>query len=130
MRHAAAARLGQRSRVPGAVAGWVALTERFGKLPFADLLAPAIEHRRARLRGAGRRAAEVGRGGAAAAQSQPGFAEAFLPRGRAPQVGELFRFADAARTLRLIAADAAARPTTAARSPRRSSRMRRRTAAR
>ena len=29
--------------VPGAVAGWVALSERFGKLPFADLLAPAIE---------------------------------------------------------------------------------------
>ena len=29
--------------VPGAVAGWVALSERFGKLPFADLLEPAIE---------------------------------------------------------------------------------------
>ena len=29
--------------VPGAVAGWMALHERYGKLPFADLLAPAIE---------------------------------------------------------------------------------------
>jgi len=29
--------------VPGAVAGWVALSEKFGKLPFADLLVPAIE---------------------------------------------------------------------------------------
>ena len=29
--------------VPGAVAGWVALHERFARLPFADLLAPAIE---------------------------------------------------------------------------------------
>jgi hypothetical protein len=28
---------------PGAVAGWVALSERFGKLPFADLMEPAIE---------------------------------------------------------------------------------------
>lgn len=28
--------------VPGAVAGWVALRERFGKLPLATLLAPAI----------------------------------------------------------------------------------------
>ena len=28
---------------PGAVAGWVALSERFGQLPFADLLEPAIE---------------------------------------------------------------------------------------
>jgi gamma-glutamyltranspeptidase/glutathione hydrolase len=34
---------------------------------------------------------------------QPGFAPAFLPKGRAPNVGELFRFPDAARTLRLIA---------------------------
>ena len=29
--------------VPGAVAGWVALSQRFGKLPFEDLLQPAIE---------------------------------------------------------------------------------------
>ena len=29
--------------IPGAVAGWVALSEKFGKLPFADLLEPAIE---------------------------------------------------------------------------------------
>ena len=29
--------------VPGAVGSWVALSERFGKLPFADLLEPAIE---------------------------------------------------------------------------------------
>jgi gamma-glutamyltranspeptidase/glutathione hydrolase len=29
--------------VPGAVAGWVALSQRFGKLPFGDLLQPAIE---------------------------------------------------------------------------------------
>ena len=29
--------------VPGAVSAWVALSERFGKLPFADLMAPAID---------------------------------------------------------------------------------------
>jgi gamma-glutamyltranspeptidase/glutathione hydrolase len=34
----------------------------------------------------------------------PGFAENFLPWGRAPQVGELFRFPAAARALRAIAA--------------------------
>ncbi|MCB2041126.1 MAG: gamma-glutamyltransferase, partial [Rhodoferax sp.] len=28
---------------PGAVAGWVAMSKRFGKLPFADLMEPAIE---------------------------------------------------------------------------------------
>ena len=91
--------------VPGAVASWVALSERFGRLRFEDLLAPAIE------------IAERGyvvpvvvqEKWAAAAQvhelaSQPGWAETFLPRGRAPQVGELFRFAGAARALRAIAA--------------------------
>ena len=29
--------------VPGAVSAWAALSERFGKLPFADLMAPAID---------------------------------------------------------------------------------------
>ena len=37
-----AARLGLGHRA-GRRGGWVALSERFGKLPFADLLAPAIE---------------------------------------------------------------------------------------
>ena len=88
--------------VPGAVASWAALSERFGKLPFADLLAPAID------------IAERGylvppviqqKWAAAVAEvgTQAGFAESFLPWGRAPQVGELFRFQAAARALRLIA---------------------------
>lgn len=90
--------------VPGAVAGWVALSERFGRLPFADLMAPAIE------------TAERGYAvpvvvqhkWAAAAQvadlvSQPGFASAFLPKGHAPAVGEVFKFPGAARALRAIA---------------------------
>jgi len=90
--------------VPGAVGAWAALSQRFGKLPFADLMAPAIE------------IAErgyivpvvVGDKWAAAAKvselaSQPGFAETFLPRGRAPATGELFQFPGAARALRLIA---------------------------
>jgi gamma-glutamyltranspeptidase / glutathione hydrolase len=87
--------------VPGAVASWVALSEKFGKLPFADLMAPAIE------------VAERGyavpvivqQKWTAAAEllaHQPGYAAAFMPRGRAPEVGELFRFAEAARSLRLI----------------------------
>ncbi len=90
--------------VPGAVGGWVALSERFGKLPFADLMAPAIE------------IAERGYAVPVIVQQkwslaarveeltrQPGFAETFLPRGRVPAVGELFQFKAAARTLRLIA---------------------------
>ncbi len=88
--------------VPGAVAAWVAMSERFGKLAFADLLEPAID------------IAERGYAVPAVVQQkwaaavplmhyQPGFREAFMPRGRAPNVAELFRFPDAARSLRLIA---------------------------
>ncbi|WP_374412233.1 gamma-glutamyltransferase family protein [Hydrogenophaga sp.] len=88
--------------VPGAVAGWVALSERFGKLPFADLMQPAIE-----LAERGYAVPVVVQQKWAAAtpelQSLPGFAQAFLPWGRAPQVGELFRFPAAANGLRAIA---------------------------
>jgi gamma-glutamyltranspeptidase/glutathione hydrolase len=88
--------------VPGAVAGWVALSERFGKLPFADLLAPAIE-----IAERGYAVPTVVQQKWSAAvpllAQQPGFAETFMPHGRAPNLGELFRFPGAARSLRLIA---------------------------
>ncbi|MBI2744950.1 MAG: gamma-glutamyltransferase family protein [Burkholderiales bacterium] len=88
--------------VPGAVAGWVALSERFGKLPFADLLEPAIE-----IAERGYLVPVVVQQKWAAAtpelQGVPGFAQSFLPWGRAPQVGELFQFKAAARALRAIA---------------------------
>jgi gamma-glutamyltranspeptidase / glutathione hydrolase len=90
--------------VPGAVAGWAALHGRFGKLPFAELMQPAIE------------IAERGYAVPVIIQqkwvnaaslpeltTQPGFAATFLPHGRAPHVGERFVFAEAARTLRLVA---------------------------
>ncbi|HYD77983.1 gamma-glutamyltransferase family protein [Ramlibacter sp.] len=88
--------------VPGAVSGWVALSERFGKLPFADLLEPAIE-----IAERGYLLPVVVQQKWAAATpelgSLPGFAQSFLPWGRAPRVGELFRFPAAARALRRIA---------------------------
>ena len=88
--------------VPGAVSSWVALSERFGKLPFADLMEPAIE-----IAERGYLLPTVVQQKWAAATDElrglPGFADAFLPWGRAPQVGELFRFQSAARGLRAIA---------------------------
>ena len=88
--------------VPGAVGSWVAMSERFGKLPFADLLQPAIE-----IAERGYLVPPVVQQKWAAAtgelRNQPGFAEAFLPWGRAPNVGELFQFTSAARGLRAIA---------------------------
>lgn len=88
--------------VPGAVAGWSLLHGRFGKRTFADVLAPAIEY------------AERGFAVSPTVQDKwqratpllrnlPGFAEHFLPKGRAPEVGEHFVLPGAARTLKLIA---------------------------
>ncbi|MBV7482808.1 gamma-glutamyltransferase [Bordetella sp. BOR01] len=88
--------------VPGVVAGWAALHEKLGKLPFADLFEPAIE-----IAERGYAVPPVvAHKWAAAAQElhdQPGYAQAFLPNGRAPTPGEHFRIPDAAYTLRRIA---------------------------
>ncbi len=89
--------------VPGAISSWAMMSERFGKLPFADLMEPAaqIAERGYLL------PPVVQQKWAAAAhelKSMPGFAENFLPWGRAPQVGELFQFKAAAKALRAIGA--------------------------
>ena len=79
------------------------MSERFGKLPFADLMAPAIE-----IAERGYLLPPVVQQKWAAATDElkgmPGFAQSFLPWGRAPKVGELFQFKAAAKALRLIAA--------------------------
>ena len=87
--------------VPGVVSGWAALSERFGALPFDDLFVDAIRHARDGfpvspvISRQWREQAEVLR-------EQPGFS-AFMPGGRTPRTGELWRFADQARTLEEIA---------------------------
>lgn len=88
--------------VPGAVGAWIALSERFGRLPFPVLFEPAI------------RLAETGfpvtpviaalwARGAALLSDQPGFAQHFMPGGRAPVAGERFASPDLAATLTAIA---------------------------
>ena len=88
--------------VPGAVAGWMALSKRYGKLPFADLLAPAIDTAERGfmvtpiIAGQWARAVPI-------LENQPGYAQHFMPHGRAPLPGELFRNPAQAESLRLIA---------------------------
>jgi gamma-glutamyltranspeptidase / glutathione hydrolase len=89
--------------IPGAVAGWAALHEKFGKISFEACLQPAIELAE---RGYGvtpithnKWAAQV-----PILKDQPGFAQAFMPNGRAPHIGEKFILEGAAKTLRRIAA--------------------------
>jgi gamma-glutamyltranspeptidase/glutathione hydrolase len=88
--------------VPGAVSAWAALHEKFGRLPFNALFEPAIRYARDGFPVspviALQWAMQVER-----LRRQPGFSETFLPRGRAPQAGELFRAPGLAKTLRLIA---------------------------
>lgn len=88
--------------VPGAVAGWAALHDRFGKLPLAQDLQPAIFYAQHGVSIA-EIVSQVWQGGAATVKSKPGFAETFLPGGRAPQPGDIFQDPNLARSLELIA---------------------------
>ncbi|MBN3849160.1 gamma-glutamyltransferase family protein [Paraburkholderia sp. Ac-20342] len=88
--------------VPGVIAGWEALHAKFGSLPFADLMEPAIEIAERGHAVAG----VVARKWNAAIpelQNQPGFAGTFMPHGRAPEVSERVCFPGHAATLRLLA---------------------------
>ena len=88
--------------VPGSVDGWQKLLERFGKKKFAEVLAPAI-----RISEGGFPApewvADLWRNNANALRADPAAVKTYLPSGRAPAVGEIFRNADLARSLRLMA---------------------------
>lgn len=89
--------------VPGAVAQWMALSKRFGRLPFADLFEPAIRHARDGFAVAPIVARQWRDFTAGELIEQAGFKQAFLPKGRSPQAGERWQFADQARTLEEIA---------------------------
>jgi len=88
--------------VPGAVAGWAAMHQRFGRLSFDAVLAPAIEYAE-RGFAVSPITQEKWQRGAALLADQPGFAEHFLPFGRVPNVGEQVTIPGAARALRSIA---------------------------
>jgi gamma-glutamyltranspeptidase/glutathione hydrolase len=89
--------------VPGCVAAWVEMHAKWGKLPFKKLFERAIAYGRDGFLVsptiAGQWEKQV-----AELKDQPGFAQAFLPGGRAPRPGERFRFPAHARTLERIAA--------------------------
>ncbi len=88
--------------VPGAVSAWVALSERFGRLPFENLFEPAIEYARSGFPVSPIIAAtwELT---APLFSEFPEFAEAFVPGGRTPRAGEWFCHAPLADTLESIA---------------------------
>jgi len=88
--------------VPGCVDAWVEMHRKFGKLPFNKLFERAIEYGRKGFLVsptiAGQWAKQVDE-----LKVQPGFAEAFMPDGRAPRAGERFVFRKHAAVLEEIA---------------------------
>ena len=93
--------------VPGAVAGWAALHERFGRLPLADVLAPAIFYAERGFPVSDVIAARwVQWTDKLSADAHA--AATYLPNGRAPRSGELFTNRDLAAAMQRIADHGAA----------------------
>jgi len=91
--------------IPGAVSGWVALSKRFGKLPFADLFVPAI-HYASDGYAVSPIIADKWSKAVPILGGVPGFADHFLPRGRAVKAGEIFASPDMAWSMEKIAQSA------------------------
>jgi gamma-glutamyltranspeptidase / glutathione hydrolase len=96
----------QAVTVPGTVAGWAALRQKFGKLPLKDDLAPAIYLARNGFP-VSEMNAQAWKIFGPQYQNAPGFAKTFLPEGQPLAAGEVFQNADLARTLEHIANEGA-----------------------
>ena len=94
----------QAVTVPGAIAGWAALNEKYGSMPLEEILSRAIE------------LAENGfpispiianqwRSAEEKLSRDPGAAATYLIDGRSPEAGEWFTNPDFARSLEMIAAE-------------------------
>ncbi len=88
--------------VPGAVDGWFELHGRFGKLPMKELLQPAIRYARDGFP-VTEVIAEGWEANARLLKQYPNYAETYMPGGRAPRKGEIFRNPLLANTLSAIA---------------------------
>jgi gamma-glutamyltranspeptidase/glutathione hydrolase len=88
--------------VPGAADGWFELHAKYGKLPMKQILAPAIRYAEEGFPLSPVIADDWARS-VSRFQDKPGFREVFMPGGRAPKEGEIFRNPALAKTLRLLA---------------------------
>ena len=88
--------------IPGAVSGWVELSKRFGKLPFADLFEPAIHYAEEGFL-VTPIVARVWRGLKAHYLKFPEALNCFYPAGKIPSPGERVTLAPLAESLRKIA---------------------------
>ena len=95
--------------VPGAVDGWFELHERFGTLPMAEVLAPAIAYAKEGfpvtqvIAGAWQVDVDAFEASPDLVGQLDNFRQTFLIDGHSPKEGEVFRNPDLARTYELIA---------------------------
>jgi gamma-glutamyltranspeptidase/glutathione hydrolase len=93
--------------VPGCVSGWEELHKKFGKLPLADVLMPSVEYAEQ-----GFPVSEIIAESWAKTEPKllkiPDTAKVYLPGGKAPKAGDVFKNPALARVYREIAAEGAA----------------------
>ncbi len=88
--------------IPGQPAGLVFLADRYGRLPLAQSLAPAIRYAENGFP-ASRRTLMGLRFRSRAYEQSPAFKKVFLPDGDIPEIGTVIRQPDLARTLQRLA---------------------------
>ncbi|TVY08020.1 gamma-glutamyltransferase family protein [Paenibacillus cremeus] len=94
--------------VPGTPAAWVALSERFGKLPLTEVLKPAIEYAEQGypispyIAKSWKLKYDINKESLTGKEFEPWF-QTYAPNGRPPQSGEMWSSADHARTMQAIA---------------------------
>jgi len=87
--------------VPGAVDGWFELHGRYGRLPIADVLAPAIAYAKDGFPVTEMIAVAMA-SNAKRIGHYPGFAETYMPNGQMPDKGEMFRNPRLAETYAML----------------------------
>ena len=92
--------------VPGAVRGWDALHQKFGRLPWADLFQPAIYYAKNGFP-VTEFISAYWNGGEQILARDPNGARVLLIEGKAPAVGQIFRNPEYARALELVASQGA-----------------------
>lgn len=90
--------------VPGCVDGWFELHQKFGQLKMEEILQPAIEYARNGFP-VSEVIAHYWQINSRILQKYPGFEEIFMPGGKAPAKGEVFKNPYLANTLEQIARD-------------------------
>jgi gamma-glutamyltranspeptidase / glutathione hydrolase len=88
--------------VPGAVDGWAKMHQKFGKLPWKDLFQPAIAYAEEGFP-VTEAIAESWSSAGRKLKTHDESARVFLPKGKPPVEGDMFRNPDLARAYRLIA---------------------------